>query len=337
MKIINLSFLKKIPLTCIFELTYNCNLHCLHCYVVPKKCKELNTEKIKEIILQLKKAGTLILSFSGGEILTRPDFWEIASYASSLNFALNLYTNGTLITQEVVSKIKKLLIYQVHISIYSSISSIHDKITRCNGSFEKSIEAITLLRQNKIKVKIKTPLMKQNIEEVDKIIDLAKKLDTTYLLDPTLTSCQNGEKTPLKWRVGKKDLMKFYTNPNIIPKKGANVFYDKQQDYPCSAGHNFCSISPYGDVYSCLQIPLKSGNLKNKTFFDIWHHSPVFKKIRNITTNKLSQCKDCKYLFVCSRCAGLAYTEDGDILGPSKRACEVAKIKWQIKQEKNGN
>lgn len=336
-EITNLALKKKIPLTIIFELTYHCNLRCLHCYVVRKKKRELSFEEIRRVLREIKSAGTLILTLSGGEILTRPDFWEIASYASSLKLALNLYTNGVLITSALIPRLKKLLVYQVHLSLYSHQAKTHDQITRVEGSFRQTLSAIKLLQRNRIKVKIKTPLMKQNIRDFPQLIALAKKLKVSFLLDPTLTPCQNGERTPTKWRITEEDLYFLYTHPALKPHLGTEVNYHPDKDYLCSAGHNFCSISPYGDIYPCLQLPLLAGNLRKQPFSEIWTSSPVLKKIRSLTTSELPKCRQCRYLYLCSRCLGLAYLEEGDLLAPSQRACQIAKVRWKIKREKNGN
>jgi MoaA/NifB/PqqE/SkfB family radical SAM enzyme len=104
---------KKIPFSCHFDLTYRCNLNCVHCYLVKEDRPEL---------------GTLYLSFSGGEIFTREDFFEIAEYARKLHFALRLLTNGTLIDEESADRVAALNPDLVAISIYSATPEIHDEI-----------------------------------------------------------------------------------------------------------------------------------------------------------------------------------------------------------------
>jgi MoaA/NifB/PqqE/SkfB family radical SAM enzyme len=126
---------KKIPFSCHFDLTYHCNLNCVHCYVVKEDRPELNTAEVKSILDQLAAAGTLYLSFSGGEIFTREDFFEIAEYARKLHFALRLLTNGTLIDEETADRIAALNPDLVSISIYSANPEIHDEITSVPGSF----------------------------------------------------------------------------------------------------------------------------------------------------------------------------------------------------------
>ena len=106
---INKAAVNFFPLACLFELTYRCNLSCKHCYVVSKKTKELSKLEVFAILRQLKDMRCLNLIFSGGEILTRKDFFAIAAYARKLNFNIILYTNGTLIDAKTADKIREMM------------------------------------------------------------------------------------------------------------------------------------------------------------------------------------------------------------------------------------
>ncbi|UCG54887.1 MAG: radical SAM protein, partial [Dehalococcoidia bacterium] len=82
-----------IPLNVLFELTYRCNVHCSHCYVVDRSGVELSFNEIASILRQLADDGCLFLTLTGGEVLLRNDFLEIARYARGLGFALKVFTN----------------------------------------------------------------------------------------------------------------------------------------------------------------------------------------------------------------------------------------------------
>ena len=77
-----------VPVTVLWELTHKCNLDCIMCYNVPLGQPELTTEECLDVLDQLASAGTLYLTFTGGEILSRKDFFEIARYARAIGFAL---------------------------------------------------------------------------------------------------------------------------------------------------------------------------------------------------------------------------------------------------------
>jgi radical SAM protein with 4Fe4S-binding SPASM domain len=90
---------------------------------------------------------------------------------------------------------------------------------------------------------------------------------------------------------------------------------------PCSAGHTFCYISPYGDVFPCVQFPLPTGNVRTQKFLEIWRHSKQMNDVRSIRGRDLPVCSTCSHLGSCTRCPGLAYME-GNMRGPSSLDCE---------------
>ena len=90
------------PFDAQIELTYRCNLNCVHCYCVEEdKGKELGTKEVKIILDDLKKEGCLWLALSGGEPLMRKDFLEIYAYAQKKGFLITLFTNGQLFNKKI--------------------------------------------------------------------------------------------------------------------------------------------------------------------------------------------------------------------------------------------
>jgi radical SAM protein with 4Fe4S-binding SPASM domain len=96
---------------------------------------------------------------------------------------------------------------------------------------------------------------------------------------------------------------------------------DAMEGYSCSAGHTACYISPYGDVFPCVQFPLPTGNVRKQKFADIWYRSPQMQEVRSIKVKDLPVCSTCSHAASCSRCPGLAYME-GSMRGPSTTDCE---------------
>jgi radical SAM protein with 4Fe4S-binding SPASM domain len=96
---------------------------------------------------------------------------------------------------------------------------------------------------------------------------------------------------------------------------------DVLDELPCSAGHTFCYISPYGDVFPCVQFPLPTGNVRKQKFLEIWRHSKQMNEVRSIHARDLPVCSTCSHVGSCTRCPGLAYME-GNMRGPSTLDCE---------------
>ena len=91
-------------------------------------------------------------------------------------------------------------------------------------------------------------------------------------------------------------------------------------------------VSPYGDVYPCVQFPLATGNVREKKFQDIWRYSPEMNEVRSITLGDLTSCSKCSNLGTCTRCPGLAYME-GNMRGPSTQDCEKSLVRTGVLSE----
>jgi radical SAM protein with 4Fe4S-binding SPASM domain len=156
---------------------------------------------------------------------------------------------------------------------------------------------------------------------------LARELEVIYTVDPTITPKIDGDTSILKWRIPGSELESVFRNPNLVgnveqfcatpPPPGEDVM----EGYSCSAGHTAAYISPYGDVFPCVQFPLPSGNVRRQKFIDIWQDSPQLKDVRSIHIKDLPVCSSCRHSGTCTRCPGLAYME-GSMRGPSTADCE---------------
>lgn len=323
-RIVNKTIRQKIPFMAHWELTYKCNLRCVHCYIVkePRK-EELCFKEIKSILDELAEQGCLYLCFSGGEIFTRRDFFDIASYAREKGFALRLQTNGTLITPKVADRIKEISVLSVGMSLYGRDATIHEAVTGSVGSYLKTVTAFRLLKERGIKTVLKSPLMRETVREFDALKRLAKELGADFVYDLTIAPKNDGSKRPLEHRLSETDLREFLASQvRPLKKESLRIGDDALL---CNAGMNFISISAYGEVYPCVAIRKKCGDLRRESFDSIWL-SPVLSRIRGIRFSDLAHCKGCKLLAYCDRCPGIADLEDRDILGPSTAACQVAGV-----------
>ena len=321
---------EKIPLVCHFDLTYQCNLNCVHCYVVREDRPEFSTSEIKDILDQLAQVGTLYLTFSGGEIFAREDFFQIAEYARRLHFALRLMTNGTLIDEQVADRVAALYPDRVSISIYSTTPEIHDGITLVPGSLARTIRAVKILRDRNVNLLIGGVLMRQNINDYSKVYESARSMGATFQGDPRVTSRNNGDPFPLRFQINEDDLFRVWKDPlfSSQPMDEAKGLHPNQ-DWGatlCGAAHMLFYVSPYGDVYPCVQFPALCGNLRNEFFKKIWYHSPQMLDVRSTMPSQLPICFECNLSEYCRPCPGLAYIEEGDFRAPSKTACQEARV-----------
>ena len=161
-------------------LTWRCNLRCRHCYNYLPQKRDLPTGEIRSELNRFAKEGCLFLCLSGGEPLLRKDFLSIAKYAVSRSFAVILDTNATLITPALADNINQLNFSLIRITLLGAKADTHERITGVKGSFEKTFNAIKLLKEKRINTLLQTTIMKENASEVEEIKALATKVGVDY-------------------------------------------------------------------------------------------------------------------------------------------------------------
>ena len=159
---------ERFPLNGQLELTYRCNFDCIHCFCKGVRRKELKTREWKRIIDSLGDAGTLYLTFSGGEPFLRDDFFELYSYARRKGFLITIFTNGSLISDQTISFLSQNPPLAIEISLHSLKKDMYSKITRSpySDSLPRLITIIGKLHRVNLNVVIKVNGMKENQDEI---------------------------------------------------------------------------------------------------------------------------------------------------------------------------
>jgi AdoMet-dependent heme synthase len=316
-----------IPLSVQIDLTYRCNERCVHCYLDHDDHGEMTTAEIKHLLDEMAEAGVFILTLSGGEIFMRKDFFDLLEHARRLMFCVKLKTNAVLIREREAARLRDLNVESVQISIYSHRPEVHDAITLIPGSLKRSVDAIRYLKSQGLKVIIANVLMTQNMQDYPGVRALAAELGVECTLDPTVTPMMDGNRSILALGVDQGALRQVFRDTSLvgdvdefcaIPTPAGE---DEMESTPCSAGHTACYVSPYGEVFPCVQFPLPTGNVRQQRFVEIWRHSEQMNDVRSIRLKDLTTCPSCSHAGTCTRCPGLAYME-GNMRGPSTQDCE---------------
>jgi radical SAM protein with 4Fe4S-binding SPASM domain len=312
----------KIPLWAHLDLTFRCNLNCKHCYCQGLSGKpwngnpELSLVEIKPLLDELAEIGSLYLTLSGGEVLLRDDFFDIAGYAKKKNFCLNIFTNGTLIDEDAAQRLAELLPLAVEMSIYGTTAEVHDAVTGVKGSFFKLLSVVSLLKKHRLKVTLKSVLMRANFHQARALPEFVKGIGADeYRFGIEVSPKNDGSKGPRAYQVDESQIYEFLSRKeNATPENDG--YLRNPLDKPlCGTGSIACYISPYGDVYPCIQLLAPMGNIRQRNFHDIWHApSPLRSQLNALKTYKdMAPCLSCQYVGFCKKCIGLAYLEQHDL------------------------
>lgn len=314
-----------------WNLTFKCNLKCAHCYINANEGKggeELSTEEGMMLIDQIAEVAKPTLILSGGEPLLREDVFELARYASKRGFKVTMGTNGTLLGDRVAKRLKSSGVRKIAISLDSSMPEKHDEFRGVKGSWERAVEGIRACRRNGIDVQINTTITQRNYNEIAGILDLAERLGAKDLHAFFLVPTGRGkglEKAPAAYEkmlvTILKEGMKHKINvkPTCAPQFARLV---KQMGFKprrrwsrgCIAGLSYCRVYPTGDVTPCPYLPISLGNVRERSFKEIWFDSKVLKALRDFNNLK-GRCGACEYRDVCGGCRARAYGLTSSAIG----------------------
>jgi len=326
---------RRIPLSGGIELTFRCNNNCVHCYCnLPasdhnEMVREMDTETIKKTIDSIVEEGCLWLFITGGEPLLRRDFNDIWVYAKKKGLFLTLFTNGTLIDEEIADLLHEWRPFSVEITLYGATEKTYESITRQPGSFRRCIKGIERLIERGIFLKLKTMAMKENFSEIGHMKEMAKRWGVSFRFDPLINSRLNMDRSPLSQRLRPEEVVVL----DMIDEERRDAWKDlcmraeeikgSELLYDCGAGANSFHIDPYGNLYICIMARKEGYNLRKGSFKDGWNS--LIASLKGKRASPENKCRTCNLYYICGNCPGWSQSEIGVDEGPVDYLCEVAR------------
>ncbi len=294
-------------------ITNQCNLRCSHCGNTSraKLENEMSKKECFKFIDECAKLNVFILNISGGEPFLKKDWFEILSYAKKKNIELGITTNGTLTTEDIAKKIKKLEPFNVHISL-DGIGKVHDEFRNKKGVYNSVLKTISLFKKYKIPFGLTTSITKKNFADLDNVKDFVRKnkINSWNLYYALPIGClkQADAVSQEEFYQFAKKIVEFKKELNDTTKisVGDSLGYFgtlKVRDEiwtGCGAGVCGCAVDAEGNVKGCpiQHDEFNEGNIRDKPLREIWLAKKAFKYNRE--QQKLSKhCKSCKYGKIC--------------------------------------
>ncbi len=312
------------PLRVLFwEATLRCNAFCSFCgsscNINLSANEELSQTEICNAFYEISQKADpkqIMIDVTGGEPLLRDDLFEIMKYASSLGFRWGIVTNGTLLSQETINKLKESQCKTISISLDGK-KHIHDSIRGVLGGYEKIVEGIIELKKADFLdyIMVTTVVSRKNFDHLDELkeelIDLPIDIWRIVPVDPIGRALNIGEKLILS-NEQRKDLysyisilkqenLPFLISTSCSHYLGEYEFVVRDFPFSCMAGKTVGSILSNGDIYVCPNVERKKdliqGNVKNSNFIDIWNNQFGF--FRDSLMRKKGDCYKCDLFDKC--------------------------------------
>ncbi len=308
---------KCFPQMVVWEVTWACNMRCIHCGTSAGKAREdeLTTDEALALIDELKDLGCEAITISGGEPMLRKDWRQLADRIRQNGINAYIITNGFAVTPEVVKDMKEIGFKNIGVSL-DGTESTHNHIRQNKNSFQRVISTMDLLHREGLRFCAITQVSNINLNELDQIRQI--------LIDAHCPAWRIQMTTPTG-RMPREMVLSLENYPVLIDKilefqkdddtigidVGENIGYfgckgsellGGHPYFGCYAGTRVAGIESNGDVKGCLSMPenFVEGNIRDGGFAKVWNKKDGFQYNRCFTRETAEgACRDCEYLPLC--------------------------------------
>ena len=324
-----------LPHVVAWNLTRRCNLACTHCYIsagpwetAGKELGAVECRRVVDELLAVNPSPMLILS--GGEPLVREDLPELCAYASGRGATVVVGTNGTALTDARVRMLKEAGVSGVAVSVDSLEEARHDAFRGGAHALERTVAALERLRAHRLDFVVQTTATPDNAAEIPRLVEWAAGQGAVcfnlYFLVPTGRGAGLEDLAPERIEALLASLAeeeRHHRGSMMVRAKCAPHFmrhvHQADADSPvlhyrtrCPCGIDYCRITPEGKLTPCPYMPTVAGDLRTRSFGEIWAGSELFSALRR---RELSgRCGRCEYRLVCGGCRARALATSGDYL-----------------------
>ena len=298
------------PICLTWELTYACNLACVHCLSSSgrRDPRELSAAEARGVVDELAAMKVFYVNIGGGEPMLRPDFFDLLTYAVDHQVGVKFSTNGTRLTPDRARRLAAMDYVDVQVSLDGALASTNDAV-RGEGSFAAARTAMDNLAAAGFgQFKISVVVTRENVTQLDRFADIAqgygaqlrltrlrpsgRGVDSWEALHPTADQ----QRMLYHWLLERPDVLTgdsfFHLSALGQPLDGLNL---------CGAGRVVCLIDPVGDVYACpfvIDSEFLAGNVRDQGgFAGVWRQSELFASLRE--PQSAGACASCGSYDAC--------------------------------------
>jgi mycofactocin radical SAM maturase len=299
------------PICLTWELTYACNLACIHCLSSSgrRDPRELNTAECMAVIDELERMQVFYVNIGGGEPTVRRDFWELLDYAVSHHVGVKFSTNGSRITPERAAKLAASDYVDVQVSLDGATAEINDRI-RGVGSYATATNAMQNLADAGFEgFKLSVVITRENVCQLDAFKALADRFGAQLRITRLRPSGRGADVWDRLHPTAQqqRELYEWLLAHGADVLSGDSFFHLSAYGAPlpglnlCGAGRVVCLIDPIGDVYACpfvIHDRFRAGNVRDPGgFAHVWRESDLFTELR--APHSAGACSSCGLFDKC--------------------------------------
>jgi len=333
---------ERVPLQVSIEITRRCPLECLHCYNnlpmgdMDAKQRELSKEEHFRVLDELVEMGCFWLLYTGGEIFARKDFLEIYTYAKKKGFLITLFTNGTLINEQIADYLVEWPPFAIEITLYGRTRETYEALTAIPGSYDRCLRGIKLLKDRELPLKLKTVATSINKHEVVAMRQFAEEeLGVEFKMDGQVNPRIDCSQSPLAVRLTPEEVVAL----DLSAPKGESEYrrlakHDLENPpnlaqidtvYHCGGGMSGFAINAYGEMGICVISQQETFSVRQVGVRGVWEDSLL--RLRNRKRTRVTKCMQCRIQSLCGMCPANGEMETGDRESPVEFLCHVAHLR----------
>jgi len=303
------------------EFSRECNFRCAYCYVEDRTVAagEMSRREIKDVILQARELGARKIIILGGEPSIYPHLVEMLRFLGHLGLEIEIFTNGTGITDELARVMAEERV-RVVVKMNSRDAEIQDHLAGKKGAFTIIGQALERLRRagypsQELFLAASTVICRQNIGE---LVDLwqwlrSQRIEPYFeIITPQANALKN------RWlEVKTTELRDLFTRLAALDRERFGREWEPQPPLAgnrCMRHQVSCVVTAQGDVMPCVGVTIPLGNIRRQRLADILKNSEVVQNLKNYRQMIKGACGSCEKSEECYGCRGAAYQMTGDYL-----------------------
>ncbi len=336
---------ERVPLQVSIEVTRRCPLECLHCYNnlpmgdMEAKRRELTKEEHFRVLDELVEMGCFWLLYTGGEIFARKDFLEIYTYAKKKGFLITLFTNGTIINEQIADYLAEWPPFAIEITLYGRTRETYEALTAVPGSYDRCLRGIKLLKERGLPLKLKTVATSINKHEVFAMKQFAEEeLGVDFKFDAQINPRIDCSQSPLAVRLMPEEVVALDLH---APERATEYRKLAERDlqsppnlaqsetmYSCGGGMNSFAVNAHGEIGICVISQQETFSTRGTNVRKVWEDS--LRQLRERKRTRLTKCMQCRIQSLCGMCPANGEMENGDRESPVDFLCHVAHLRAAV-------